>query len=335
MNDLKDLWDEFDGGWEGAKVQYETFIQEFPSEKLDKIKLSEYTSIKEEGKANYFTYWLERGTESCGKFRPASSYAYGIYKVNPLNKPANVDSKKWKKATEGYRTGKQRKEHALKDEFVSGKYAEDYFKDIVKPKLISLAKFEAQDDLKPLDINYCRKVAYLYNPHKLIPIYKKEVIESIAAYFEVDISDKKNSYDITWPILNRLDEVFELNLTSENSFEITQKLGTFLWGYFGKSFGLDSKNMILHGAPGTGKTYAVENGIKEKLRIEVAKEYEKYYTLQQFHPSFGYEEFIDGVKPAGIEDGQMQFKLVNGIFKEMFWSTKTGHINLRIFEIGR
>jgi len=317
MNDLKGMWDEFDGGWEGAKEQYEKFLQEFPPEKLDNIQLSDYTSLKEEGKANYFTYWLERGTESCGKFRTASSYAYGIYKVNPLNKPANVDSKKWEKATEGYRTGKQRKDQALKDEFVSGKNAEDYFEEIVKPKLISLAKFEVQDDLKPLDINYCRKVAYLYNPHKLIPIYKKEVIESIALYFGVDISDEKKSYKITNPILNKISELFELKLNKENGFEITQKLGAFLWEKFGKSFALESKNIILHGAPGTGKTYAVENGIKEKLQLEVGEEYEKYYTLQQFHPSFGYEEFIDGVKPADLKDGQMEFKLVNGIFKEM------------------
>jgi len=91
-----------------------------------------------------------------------------------------------------------------------------------------------------------------------------------------------------------------------------------LWEFFGKSFPFDSKNMILHGAPGTGKTYSVENSIKQKLSASVDGDTDKYYTLVQFHPSFGYEEFIDGIKPSGLdENGQMKFELVDGVFKKM------------------
>ena len=44
---------------------------------------------------------------------------------------------------------------------------------------------------------------------------------------------------------------------------------------------------------------------------------DKYYKVVQFHPSFSYEDFIDGVKPVGNKDGNLQLGLVNGIFKEM------------------
>jgi len=318
MSNLKNEWDNFKSNWDKDKGKYLSFKETFSLDKLKGMKLEEYTALKDGDKdSEYFTYWLERGTEAYGKFRTGSSYAYGVYKVNPDNIPKNIDVSKWNKgAPTGYRTGEIRSDK--KDEFKTGELATEYFEKYVRPKIIELAEFKDIDDLKPLEINYCRKIAYLYNPDKLIPIYKGDVIEAIAEFFVVNIDGAKSSYKATESILTKINEVFELNITPANGFEITQKLGAFLWEYFGKSFPLDSKNMILHGAPGTGKTYAVENGIKEKLRIEVGEKHDEYYTLQQFHPSFGYEEFIDGIKPEGIGgNGQMSFKLVNGVFKKM------------------
>ena len=76
----------------------------------------------------------------------------------------------------------------------------------------------------------------------------------------------------------------------------------------------ESKNLILHGAPGTGKTYITEETIKTRKEVLGNIEYE----LVQFHPSYGYEDFIDGIKPVGLtENGQMKFELKNGIFKQM------------------
>jgi len=75
----------------------------------------------------------------------------------------------------------------------------------------------------------------------------------------------------------------------------------------------ESKNLILHGAPGTGKTYITEETIKTRKEVLGNIEYE----LVQFHPSYGYEDFIEGIKPTGLENGQMRFELKNGIFKQM------------------
>lgn len=80
---------------------------------------------------------------------------------------------------------------------------------------------------------------------------------------------------------------------------------------------LESKNMILHGAPGTGKTYSVENSIKNRLEYIQSQDINKQFMLVQFHPSYGYEEFIDGIKPATLAAETMKFKLVNGEFKQM------------------
>lgn len=94
------------------------------------------------------------------------------------------------------------------------------------------------------------------------------------------------------------------------------------------------KNMILFGPPGTGKTYntviyavaIIENRSIESLIIEdyqtLLERYNAYKKSGQinfttFHQSFGYEEFIEGIKPAldDDQDQQLQYKIESGIFK--------------------
>ncbi|WP_139452796.1 McrB family protein [Campylobacter armoricus] len=70
------------------------------------------------------------------------------------------------------------------------------------------------------------------------------------------------------------------------------------------------KNIIFHGIPGTGKTYTMVNNIKNLISNE------EQMLITQFHPSFSYEDFIEGIKPAGIENGQLKLELKNGIFRE-------------------
>jgi hypothetical protein len=89
---LKKLWSSYNKSWNGSE-EYSHFIQKYPQDYLLNLRLEEYTNIKTSEATEYFTHWLERKTENCGKFRTASSYAYGIYKVNPNNIPNEVDRK--------------------------------------------------------------------------------------------------------------------------------------------------------------------------------------------------------------------------------------------------
>ncbi|HOL61504.1 MAG TPA: AAA family ATPase, partial [Clostridia bacterium] len=89
-------------------------------------------------------------------------------------------------------------------------------------------------------------------------------------------------------------------------------------------------NAILYGAPGTGKTYAtaeyavaiIENrDIKDEDREELMKKYrelqkEGKITFTTFHQSYGYEDFIQGLRPE-TKDGVMEFKPVDGVFKRI------------------
>ena len=88
------------------------------------------------------------------------------------------------------------------------------------------------------------------------------------------------------------------------------------------------KNIILQGAPGTGKTYttaALAVGVCNESFIdfdEHAKLMEEYERLRAsgrisfctFHQSLDYEDFVEGLKPQ-LENGHISYRIEPGIFK--------------------
>ncbi len=72
-----------------------------------------------------------------------------------------------------------------------------------------------------------------------------------------------------------------------------------------------SKNLILRGAPGTGKTY-----LAKEIAMELAGGNEDQIGFVQFHPSYDYTDFVEGLRPVSNGDGAIEFKLQDGIFKQ-------------------
>ena len=73
---------------------------------------------------------------------------------------------------------------------------------------------------------------------------------------------------------------------------------------------LESKrNLILQGAPGTGKTYLARQIAKRLTSREADSD--QQWTLVQFHQSYGYEDFIEGYRP----DSDGNFRIKDGVFK--------------------
>lgn len=93
----------------------------------------------------------------------------------------------------------------------------------------------------------------------------------------------------------------------------------------------ESKNIILYGPPGTGKTYntvrkAVEiiepdKGWGDKDYKAVKEQYDKLLNegrinFVTFHQSYGYEEFVQGIKPVVDDEGNVTYEVEDGVFKE-------------------
>ena len=86
---------------------------------------------------------------------------------------------------------------------------------------------------------------------------------------------------------------------------------------------LDAKNLIFRGAPGTGKSYLakeiaadiISNGYFKEYNL-LTDEQKKQVEFVQFHPSYDYSDFVEGLRPKVNGDGTMGFELQDGIFKK-------------------
>ena len=92
------------------------------------------------------------------------------------------------------------------------------------------------------------------------------------------------------------------------------------------------KNVVLYGAPGTGKTYDVPElavrlcdpsfMVAEPSREEIVSRYnqlktEKRIAFTTFHQSLDYEDWIEGLRPVVNENSQVTYEIESGIFKKL------------------
>lgn len=179
-------------------------------------------------------------------------------------------------------------------------------KSISEPKDLDITSIKLTDREKELltgETPLYREVEII-EKNLSIPLYRGDTVEKIhqAKYIE---SIKK--------LLNRIEGQ---KLISQAYNIITKK-----------------KNLILQGAPGTGKTYstvelatAICNGldsIKNKRRDDIKKEYdalvqEGRIAFCTFHQSMDYEDFIEGMKPNIVPGTSApEYIIENGLFKKM------------------
>lgn len=97
---------------------------------------------------------------------------------------------------------------------------------------------------------------------------------------------------------------------------------------------IESKNIIFRGAPGTGKSY-----LAKQIATDIISEgyFDKYESLNdeqkkqvefvQFHPSYDYSDFVEGLRPKINDDGSMGFTLKDGIFKSFVSRARRNYEN--------
>lgn len=97
---------------------------------------------------------------------------------------------------------------------------------------------------------------------------------------------------------------------------------------------IESKNLIFRGAPGTGKSYLareiaadiVSDGYFDDYTL-LTDEQKKQVEFVQFHPSYDYSDFVEGLRPKLNADGSMGFTLQDGIFKKFVARARVNYEN--------
>lgn len=133
-----------------------------------------------------------------------------------------------------------------------------------------------------------------------------------------------NWYDKNIHLMTRLRTEFKDELDKTETSD--HLLSIFVWQLYeniSNPFSL-KKQVIKYGAPGTGKTYTAKVSTRllfdiwrEEFGMNTAFTHEKCCQTVQFHPSFGYEDFMEGLRPKLDPAGKAQLTLQNGIFKNL------------------
>ena len=125
---------------------------------------------------------------------------------------------------------------------------------------------------------------------------------------------------------------YELSANANNLGYDNSDYDSYLeWGSFYSELWKKQKNIILQGAPGTGKTYRIPELVvrlcepefdannatrKELMSVYDRLKEEKRVMFTTFHQSMDYEDWLEGLRPV-LENDQVTYKIESGIFKRL------------------
>lgn len=183
------------------------------------------------------------------------------------------------------------------DEKFNREQAEVRFNTDIRPWLQELLRSEFDQQMELADNppaiirsrQLIRKILVLEHSAELLCTYQDKTVDNAYKYF-VKGTDS-NYFRQSRALLNNLFERFKLEHTKENQFKIQH----FVWHFFSAKGGEDMG--VTHG--------------------QLKKEYlNDYVGFVQFHPSYDYTDFFDGLRPFRKEgQSEIGFELKNGSFK--------------------
>lgn len=183
--------------------------------------------------------------------------------------------------------------------------AEQIFQQTIAPWLKELVSAPMERQIQMVDTGIelirarqpLRKIVVLEHPEKLLSIYQDVTISNAYKYF---VKGSATSFmEKNLQLLTTLYRKFSLAESVENQLRVTR----FIWSYFGSGVDKDIAEM---------KSEVVETFFRE------------HSAFVQFHPSYDYTDFFDGLRPVkGVGEMEIGFELRNGAFKSLCMKAKT------------
>jgi 5-methylcytosine-specific restriction endonuclease McrBC GTP-binding regulatory subunit McrB len=163
------------------------------------------------------------------------------------------------------------------------------------------------------------------NPFEMLQIGNKKVRTAVFYSTNKSRVDYGELYE---KFISVCEEVIQIK--QENAEKLEELMEIKFNNTFSKML-YESKNLILHGAPGTGKSYLAKeiaaniiNGNPIKYN-NLSDEQKKQVAFVQFHPNYDYSDFVEGLRPRINEDGTMGFELKDGVFKSFIERAKKNY----------
>ena len=298
------------------------FQQRWPFQVVENMTLEQYTGVKSK---DTFTFWFESKTESLISIWGGSAYKFGIFKRAQNDVEKELRSGQTGDTEYGWyeKYGETRNQ------------AFEKIKNLIL-QIIENAQNKEFEKIDDIDLGNAIKwkIAFLYAPDKtLLHIVSKEAFKYLAQKNNIK---SKNISQIQKELLknkpNHMD-FYEYSSLLWNQYAKENKSTHDVLnnsdneGY--KMTDNDKKstyplNQILYGPPGTGKTYSVVRKALEiiegnasydrsKFKEYVEKGQIKFIT---FHQSYGYEEFVEGIK-AETKNDNVSYRIEDGAFKRI------------------
>lgn len=301
---IKALWNKFkkENEFNDKEDELNNLIKEWMAYKdkiiNETIDLDDYTNILAnpiEMPGGYLCNFLERTTSSLlGSSKPGDARHFEV-KLNSDNSTYHIKSEK------NFNASRQEAEKFFETKIKVLLRSIILEKNLLKKiYLIENADYSAKQILMKLAaLDNLSDFLYIYSPQSLDELYT-EFVDG-----DADGVLRKN-YEVCCEAKRLLD----VNEQDKNELLL---LSRFLWNFVNsKSIAdINTPNVIFYGPPGTGKTFTVKSNLEFICQGDSSR-----YEILQFHPSFTYEDFIEGIKPKGVsKDGNIRFELVNGIFK--------------------
>lgn len=210
------------------------------------------------------------------------------------------------------------------DEVVTGKIVEVYYKEkvlfddkIMVDLYLNLLSYLAEKgvDLEKIFYNKCNETGEIVaSSAKMVQVPKtKKYINKNISNLDKFIFIKKGflelgegNEDYKFKFYKKDEEnERETKKVNKNNQNMSEKIEEIIDENI-----LKNKQVIFTGAPGTGKTWAVKSFVEEKQKGETDT-----YKFVQFHSSYDYTDFVEGLRPAPAKDGGNMFVRMDGIFK--------------------